>query len=434
MALNFDSLRTIIERVRSDIRNYLPGSDPTIVGSFLRAIADSLSGRIYDLQLLLQQVLDQAFPQTATGIYLGRWGQYQGLSQLPATVSSGQIVITGIAGSVVPTNTLFTNAEGLQFEVQLGVSLVLNTFVITTITRSGSTATATRAGHNLATGMTINISGAVETEYNGSFVVTVIDADTFSYTVSGTPATPATGTISGSFTGAIATVESVDAGQSSNLDSGGVLTISETLTGVNSLAYVRLDGLTGGADEETEDAFRERILRARANPVANFNPAAIEKKALEISGVTRVFIKIVTPSVGDVTIYFLRDNDINPIPSATEITKVRDSILTLLPATSDPSNVYVLAPTPVVTNFTFSAISPDTPTMRAAIIANLEAFYQDTIKFETTITTDKYRAAIIETQDTETGEFLDSFTLTTPSANITIGSGEIGRLGTVSFT
>ncbi len=66
---------------------------------------------------------------------------------------------------------------------------------VTAITRTGSTATVTLAGHGFVNGQTILISGANESAYNGSFVISNVTADTFSYTVSGTPTTPATGTI-----------------------------------------------------------------------------------------------------------------------------------------------------------------------------------------------------------------------------------------------
>lgn len=66
---------------------------------------------------------------------------------------------------------------------------------VSALTRSGSTATATITGHGLSTGDNILVTGAEQTEYNGVFQVTVVDADTLTYTVSGTPATPATGTI-----------------------------------------------------------------------------------------------------------------------------------------------------------------------------------------------------------------------------------------------
>jgi len=73
-----------------------------------------------------------------------------------------------------------------------------HTYAVTSITRSGSVATVTTTTTNtLETGNTVVISGAVETEYNGTFTITGITTpgSVFTYTVSGTPATPATGTI-----------------------------------------------------------------------------------------------------------------------------------------------------------------------------------------------------------------------------------------------
>lgn len=66
-----------------------------------------------------------------------------------------------------------------------------------TITRSGSTATATCVGgaHPFVTGQKVVISGATQADYNGSYAVTVITPLQFTYTVANSPATPATGTI-----------------------------------------------------------------------------------------------------------------------------------------------------------------------------------------------------------------------------------------------
>lgn len=71
---------------------------------------------------------------------------------------------------------------------------------ITSITRSGSVATATTSTvHGLAIGSAIPIrlliSGADQVEYNGEFLVTPLTTSTFSYQVMGTPTTPATGSI-----------------------------------------------------------------------------------------------------------------------------------------------------------------------------------------------------------------------------------------------
>jgi hypothetical protein len=75
--------------------------------------------------------------------------------------------------------------------------------VPTSITRSGSTATMTipaeDASITYAVGQSLFISGATQPEYNGTFTITANSGatagGTVSFTVSGTPATPATGTI-----------------------------------------------------------------------------------------------------------------------------------------------------------------------------------------------------------------------------------------------
>jgi len=64
-----------------------------------------------------------------------------------------------------------------------------------TITRSGSTATVTHTAHGLSTGSEVVIAGADQSEYNGLHPITSTGANTYTYTVSGTPTTPATGTI-----------------------------------------------------------------------------------------------------------------------------------------------------------------------------------------------------------------------------------------------
>jgi hypothetical protein len=67
------------------------------------------------------------------------------------------------------------------------------------LTRSGTTATLVSSGIvtklGLVTGSTIVVSGAAQSAYNGGQTITVVDANTVTFTVSGSPVTPATGTI-----------------------------------------------------------------------------------------------------------------------------------------------------------------------------------------------------------------------------------------------
>jgi len=64
-----------------------------------------------------------------------------------------------------------------------------------TIARSGATATATKIAHGLLANDWVTIEGATQAEYNGIFQIAVPTADTFTFTVTGSPVSPAAGTI-----------------------------------------------------------------------------------------------------------------------------------------------------------------------------------------------------------------------------------------------
>lgn len=431
MPIEFPTYDQIVERTRADIASELPEVDPTISGSFVSALAISNAGRHYDNVLLIQQLLKELFPQTATGEFLEMWAQYEGLYRLAATPSTGNITVTGTAGTSIPIDTQWRTVENMIVK-SLAAATIAAVSQSVTLNASGSTVTATTSSdHSLATGMIVTISGATDTNYNGSWVITVTDTDEFQYEATPNPSGADSGTLS--YDGATVEVESIDTGDNSNLASGTELQLTAPIVGVDNTAFVQFLGLTGGGDEETDEALLERVLTSRSNPVANFNESAIILQAKTVSGVTRVFVNPITPYVGAVTVAFMRDNDTNPIPDAGEVQDVYDALLEILPASSDPAELYVQAPSPVSVDFTFSSITPDTATMRQAIENNLIVYFDEETEYEIDIDEDKYRSIIINTIDTETGDSLLSFNLTTPSTDITISTGEIGVLGTVSF-
>ncbi len=442
MPIDFPIYKEIIDRVRADIAANLPDTDPTIFGSFVRAFADSMAGRSFDIVVLQEQLLIQFFPQTATGEFLELWAGYEDLTRNPAEPSEGPVTFTGTAGSLIPKDREWRATTGKIYFTQENLTLAAQSISVSSLTRSGVIVTATTSSdHSLATGMEVTIAGAVETDYNGTYEITVTDTDEFQYTITGSPSTPATGTITAAYDGGSVDVESVDvenqedidAGKSINLDSGAQLSITTPLAGVDANAFVGFLGITGGVVVESDEDLRSRTLQSRANPVANFNATAIEKEMRKVPGVTRVLVKRITPAIGQVTALFVRDNDDNIIPDAGEVAIVEAAVLAILQASSDTSDVFVKAPTPVETDYTFSAISPDTPTMRTAITNNILAFYEDEVDFETDITEDKYRGAIINTIDPDTGDTLDSFTLSTPTGDITVTTDEIGIPGDITF-
>ncbi len=64
---------------------------------------------------------------------------------------------------------------------------------VSSITYSGTLATATIAGHGFVTGDIVRIVGASPTQYNGDFIITVVDSNTFTYHMMSAPASNATG-------------------------------------------------------------------------------------------------------------------------------------------------------------------------------------------------------------------------------------------------
>ena len=74
--------------------------------------------------------------------------------------------------------------------------LTINGTKSAALTYSNSIVTATIAAHGYVDGDIVTISGAVQTQYNGTFVISYIDANTFSYIpVTAPSVTPATGAI-----------------------------------------------------------------------------------------------------------------------------------------------------------------------------------------------------------------------------------------------
>jgi len=95
------------------------------------------------------------------------------------------------------------------------------------ISRSGTTATADHTGHGIPDGKKVVIRGATDALYNGVFVISVTDVDTYTYTMGGTPAaSPASGTITAS--GVILEGTTDSSGQISD---SRTITLSQPVTG-----------------------------------------------------------------------------------------------------------------------------------------------------------------------------------------------------------
>jgi uncharacterized phage protein gp47/JayE len=445
MPLNYPGFEDFNNIIIAEYRKQISTIDPTVPGNWATAFAKGNAAAATALTLVIRDLEKQLFPPTAEGSFLDLWGEYENIPRPPATSASGNISLPGTNGTVISSATLFKGSNGLDYTSTSVSTISINTQAISSITRVGTIATVTTtADHTLATGLDITISGANETDYNGTFSVTVIARDQFTYVVSGSPSTPATGTISLMGTYANVSIAASDTGVETNIANGGLLTLDTPISGADSQGIAQFDGLSGGSSVATDAEYYELIFISRSDISGVFTNPQIEIAVKSISGNTRVFIKNPTiggaggyldPLPGQVSIFFLRDNDVSIIPTASKITETKQAIIDngKMPGHTSEDDIFVQAPALVATDFIFSSISPDTTTMRNSIGASLIAFFEDSIEFETDVTKNSYNGAIQNTVDQTTGDPLISFSLSAPTLDITISSGEIAALGAVTF-
>lgn len=431
-----DNAQEVSQRARVDVSRFLTTSNPFLKNSWLGGIITGIANRIFDFYFFMGQSILEALPDTAVE-RLEQWAAIWSVTLNAAHLADGTLVFTGTASNPVPLGTTITASDGKEYETQLAGTLTAQVLTLSSLTRVGTVATATTSSaHGLGSNVKMTITGADQAEYNvvASDII-VTGTDTFTFTVTGSPATPATTatTIDANFVSVGVPVESIEFGVDQNQIADTPLTLQSPLSGVEDVANVSQGAIGNGTDQETLPSLRIRFLRRIRNPVANFNVAQIETLVLAVAGVTRVFVQPITPAVGQVTIYFMRDGDANPIPSGVEVTEVKTEVLTIKPAPSDDDDVIVSAPVAEQTDYVFTSISPNTDTMQAAILASLQELYAERTEVEVNLTENEYVAAIQNTVDIATGDRLVSFVLSAPSGPIIVTTGKIPTLGNVTI-
>ncbi len=437
MALNTpDSASEVIDRAVNDVLLSLDefGGKPSLKNSWLNSLIVAYSNRVFDFYFSLDQAALECLPDTAVD-NLERWAAIWGIQRIPGQVASGNIVATGTPLSTIPAGTVLTTGDGQEYETIQDETVTTLAQSVESITRSGTTATATTFdAHEYTDLVPVTITGATEPEYNVATEITVTGTRTFEYQVSGSPTTPATGSPSSSATTAVMQVESVEFSEDADQVGLSAFQFESPIVGVDETAATDFLGLDGGADQETDEALRFRLLDRIQNPVAHFNVADIRQQALTVPGVTRVFVFEITPSVGQVTVYFMRDLDeTTAIPSGIEIDQVKAALDLIRPANTAPVDLIVLAPVPVPVDFTFTELVPNTSSMKDAVQASLAEFFATRTSLGVDVTEDQYRSAIFNTVDTSNGDVVQSFILSQPIGTIGINAelGQIATLGTV---
>ena len=220
---------------------------------------------------------------------------------------------------------------------------------------------------------------------------------------------------------ATASVAALVAAAAGNRTTGQTLTLTSPIVGVQSSATA--GALTGGADLESDDDLRARLIDRIQQPPHGGDAHDYVTWALEVPGVTRAWCFPLELGEGTVTVRFVRDDDASLIPDAGEVAAVQAYIDALRPVTAA---VTVVAPTAVPLAFSI-AVAPDTTAVKAAVQAELSDLIAREAKPGGTISLSHIRAAI----SAAAGE--DNYTMSAPSADVTNTAGNMTTLGTITW-
>lgn len=237
--------------------------------------------------------------------------------------------------------------------------------------------------------------------------------------------TLADGTVAGG--SAVIEVVSDLAGQAVNADAGTALTIDSPIVGINAAATAST-ALSGGADVESDDALRERLLaRIQQTPRGGARHDYVTW-ALEVPGVTRAWCYPLEQGDGTVTVRFMRDDDATAIPDAGEVATVQAYIEPLIPV---GSQLYVVAPVAAPIAFHIQ-VTPATAAVKAAVEASLRDLLRNDAEpegggGEGRIPVSHLREAI----SLAAGE--TDHVLVAPTADVTPSGGQIATFGSITW-
>lgn len=252
--------------------------------------------------------------------------------------------------------------------------------------------------------------------------------------------------------GTVVPVTAVTAGSAGNTTSGTTMKLASPIPGIATTGVAGT--ITGGADQETQDALRTRMLQAYASPPQGGAMNDYVEWAGQVAGVTRVWITPQGMGDGTVNVFFMMDEAeaaYNGFPQGTngvaaaetraaaatgDQLAVANWIYPLRPVTA---LVYATAPTPQAINFTITNLgTANTSTNQAAITAALTDMFLRLGNVGGTVdpaTGDAW--PLIEPNDwyaaVNAVPGLTTFDITGPTGPITANTGALPVLGTITF-
>lgn len=226
------------------------------------------------------------------------------------------------------------------------------------------------------------------------------------------------------------------AGQLGNVAAGANLTLANPIAGIQQAAIVEAPGITSGADIESFESLRQRVLDVRAAGGDTGKTADWERWAREVPGVTRAWCIPHFVGFGTTVVFFVRDNDDDIFPDENEVATVTAH---LRDDGTPFGEIYGACPVERVIDVTLSIV-PDTPSNRAeavealrlSIAAQAAPVDREKLKAGLTRGVTIRRSHLTEALSAVSGEV--DHTLTVPAGNVSCALGELAVLGTVTWS
>jgi uncharacterized phage protein gp47/JayE len=227
-------------------------------------------------------------------------------------------------------------------------------------------------------------------------------------------------------TATVAVVATEPGGTGNALEGVTVSSVS-ALVGIVPEATIAAPGCAGGADVETDEELRVRLLARIQTPPHGGSASDYVDWTLEVPGVTRVWVSPQEQGPGTVVVRFTMDDAAHApdgIPTPADVALVQTHLDVVRPVTAE---VFAVAPIPHAIDVTIATLTPDTPAVRTAVDAEL----RDTLYRHGAPGAVLYVSWLWEAVSIASGE--RHHRITAPPGDVTLGTGELPVLGTLTY-
>jgi uncharacterized phage protein gp47/JayE len=239
-----------------------------------------------------------------------------------------------------------------------------------------------------------------------------------------------TTTIPGSGTATLR-IQSVEPGRIQNTSAGSVLTRETAYAELSSDATVSAGGLTGGANAESDDALRDRIVFRRRNPPMGGALHDYKIWAESVVGVRRAFAAVYQNGGRMIAVYVLGDGyGATAIPDQSLIDAVAAKMEDERPVTAV---VTVTAPVAKRIDIVIQGLTPASQAVREEVERELiDLFYERATVALPGSSLTFPRSWITSAIDAAAGE--ERHRLVTPEDDVPLTAGQYPVLGTIQYT